>query len=158
MKTRRLKTLVLGLGNPILTDDGVGCQVAAALKEKLNSPDTDIKDASVGGLNFIDLVSGYDRVIIVDAIQTGKGKPGQISRLGPEDLSGTLHSGNPHDVNLPTAIELGRKLKLGIPDTIIIFAIEVEDVTAFGETCTPEVARAIPSCVEMVIQELQKIS
>jgi hydrogenase maturation protease len=158
MKNRQLKTLVLGLGNLILSDDGVGCRVAMALKDSLHTPDVDIQEASVAGLELLDLLAGYDRAIIVDAIQTEKGVPGQIYHLGPEILSDTRHSGNPHDVNLATALELGRKLKLMLPRAITIFAIEVADVTTFSEECTPAVKKAIPECAAMVARELQTAS
>ncbi len=150
-----MKTLVLGLGNTILTDDGVGCHVAQALKDRLQEPEVDVLEASVGGLDFLDLLSGYDKVIIIDAIQTGKGTPGEICRLEPEILASMRHAGTPHDVNLGTALELGKELKLPLPQQMSIFAIEVEDVTSFGEECTPEVTEAIPVCVEMVIQEIK---
>jgi hydrogenase maturation protease len=150
-----MKTLVLGLGNPILSDDGVGCYVATALKERIHSPDVDIQEASVAGLDFLDLLTGYDRLILIDAIQTEKGKPGQIYRLGTEILAKTRHASTPHDVNLATALELGKKLKLKLPEIITIFAIEVADVTSFSEECSPAVARAVPKCVKMVIRELK---
>lgn len=155
MSKSKRKTLVLGLGNPILTDDSVGYQVAMALKEKLHAPDVDVMEASIAGLDFLDMLTGYDRTIIIDAIQTERGVPGQIYRLGPEILASTRHAGTPHDVNLATALELGKKLKLKLPRKITIFAIEVADVTSFGEKCTPDVMKAVPECVEMVIRELQ---
>jgi hydrogenase maturation protease len=155
MSKTKLKTLILGLGNPILSDDSVGYQVAMALKERLHAPEVDIQEAGVAGLDFLDMITGYDRTIIIDSIQTEKGKPGQIYRLGPDILASTRHAGTPHDVNLATALELGRRLKLKLPREITIFAIEVEDVTSFSEECTPRVKRAVPECVEMVIRELQ---
>jgi hydrogenase maturation protease len=155
MSKTKLKTLILGLGNPILSDDSAGYQVAMALKARLDMPDVDIQEAGVAGLDFLDMITGYDRTIIIDSIQTEKGKPGQIYRLGPDILASTRHAGTPHDVNLATALELGRKLKLKLPEEILIFAIEVEDVTSFSEECTPGVKRAVPKCVEMVIRELQ---
>lgn len=155
MKNRPLKTLVLGLGNPILSDDSAGCQVALALKKRIQAPNVDIQEAAIAGLELLDMIAGYDRTIIIDAIQTEKGIPGQISRLGPESLAETRHSGTPHDVNLATALELGKKLNLKLPRDITIFAIEVEDVTSFSEECTPAVKKAIPECVEMIIRELQ---
>jgi len=155
MGKRKLKTLILGLGNPILTDDSIGCRVAMALQEKLHRPDIDIKEASIAGLDFLDELAGYGRTIIIDAIQTGKNKPGKIYRFGPEALANTLHSASPHDVNLATALELGEKLKLPLPKDITIFAIEAEDVTSFGEDCTPSVAQAIPECVDLVLRELR---
>ena len=155
MRNGKKKTLVLGLGNPILSDDGAGCQVAMALKDQLKEPEIDVLEASVAGLDFLDLLTDYDKVIIIDAIQTGEGTPGQIYRLEPDILANTRHAGTPHDVNLATALELGRKLSLPLPQQITIYAIEAKDVTSFGEECTPEVMKAIPACANMVIRELR---
>jgi hydrogenase maturation protease len=154
MGNSNLKTLILGLGNPILSDDGVGCRVAMALKDMLQEPGVDVLEAGLAGLDFLDILAGYDRAIIIDAIQTGAGVPGQIYRLEPEIFADTRHTGTPHDVNLATALELGKKLGLPLPQQITIFAIEVKDVTSFGEKCTPEVAQAIPTCANMILQEL----
>ncbi len=148
------KTLILGLGNPILSDDGVGCRVAMALKDRLKEPDVNVIEASIAGLDFLDLLTGYYRAIIIDAIQTDKGTPGQIYRLEPEILANTRHAGTPHDVNFATALELGKKLGLPLPQQITVFAIEVKDVVTFNEKCTPEVEQAISSCVKMIIKEL----
>ena len=149
-----MKTLILGLGNPILSDDGVGLQVAGELKAKLDQQEVTVEETSMAGLNMLDLLAGYDRAIIIDAIQTMEGKVGQIYRLKPGAFDATRHAATPHDVNFATALELGNRLGLALPQEIIIFAIEVEDVTTFSEECTPEVERAIPICVEKVIQEL----
>jgi hydrogenase maturation protease len=155
MRQHQVKTLVLGLGNPILSDDSVGCRVAMALQQKLSRPDIDIREASIAGLDFIDELAGYDKTIIIDAIQTGKGKPGQIYRFGPDALDTTRHAVNLHDINFATALELGKTLKIDLPSEITIFAIEAEDVTSFSEKCTPGVEKAIPQCVKMVIKELK---
>ncbi len=113
-------------------------------------------EASVNGLDFLELLSGYDRAIIIDAIQTDEGTPGQIYRLEPDILADTRHASTPHDVNLATALELGKKLGLPLPQQITIFAIEVKDVTSFGEKCTPEVTQAVPACATMIIKELTR--
>jgi len=149
-----VKTLILGLGNPILSDDGVGIRVARALEGRLNQPNVNVMETSVAGLDFLELLVGYDRAIIIDAIQTNEGKAGQVYRLEPEAFNATRHASTPHDVNFATALELGKRLGLALPQQIIIFAIEVENVTTFSEECTPKVREAIPVCVEMVIQEL----
>ena len=82
-----MKTLVLGLGNPILTDDGVGVRVAEAIREAL-PPDTsiDVSEASVGGLRLMERVLGYDRVILIDALHNNHNHPGVIHRMTLEDL------------------------------------------------------------------------
>lgn len=151
-----MKTLILGLGNPILSDDGVGLRVARSLESRLNQPGITIIEASAVGLDFLDLLTGYHRAIIIDAIQTREGKVGQIYRLEPEAFNATRHAASPHDVNFATALELGNKLGLVLPQQIVIFAIEVENASSFSEECTPQVEHAIPVCVEMVIQELNR--
>jgi hydrogenase maturation protease len=111
-------------------------------------------EASVSGLDILDLLVGYKRAIIIDAIQTKGGQPGQIYRLEPGILSATRHSANPHSVDFATALELGERLGLALPEEMVIFGIEVAEVDSFSEECTLEVAAAIPVCVEMVLQEL----
>jgi len=156
MKKGNNKTLILGLGNPILSDDGVGCHVAAALKERLRDSASDIMETSIAGLDFLDLMTGYDRVIIIDAIRTVAGTPGQIYRLDLEAFTATRHAASPHDVNLATALELGYRLGLDLPSHVDIFAVEVEDTSRYSEECTPAVTAAIPRCAEMVVQELHR--
>jgi hydrogenase maturation protease len=155
MNNHNSRTLVLGLGNPILSDDGIGCHVALALKEKLKEPDIDVMEASIAGLDFLDLLARYDRAIIIDAIQTGEGTPGQIYRFEPDMLANTSHAASTHDVNLATALDLGKRLGLALPQKIDVLAIEVADTDRFSEECTPEVAAVIPDCIEMVIKALK---
>ena len=149
-----MKALILGLGNPLRSDDSVGLRVARALEDRLDQPEITVMETSVAGLDFLDLLAGYDRAIIIDAIQTGEGKVGQVYRLGPKALDATRHASVSHDVNFATALELGNRLGLALPQQIIIFAIEVENVSSFSEECTPEVMMAVPVCVTMIIQEL----
>jgi hydrogenase maturation protease len=157
-----VETLVLGLGNPILTDDGVGIHVvraAAADRHIVPSPDrVRFAEASVGGLRLLDLLVGFDRAILVDAIQTGRGQPGEIYRLQLDDLWCTLHSGSSHDLSLSGALALGRGLEMALPQdaSMTIIAIEVEDVLTFGEACTPAVAAAIPRAAKIVLAALQE--
>jgi hydrogenase maturation protease len=149
-----MRTLILGLGNPIVSDDGVGLYVAEELKGRLNQQEVTVMETSMAGLSLLDLLVDYDRAILIDAIQTVGGKAGQIHRLEPAAFSATRHAASPHDVNFATALEFGNRLGLALPQQIIIYAIEVENVTSFGEECTPQVKRAIPVCVEKVIREL----
>jgi hydrogenase maturation protease len=151
------KTLILGLGNPILSDDGVGTAVARELESRLGPREATVIEASLGGINLLDLLVGYERVIIVDAVKTGGGRPGQIYRLDMSALSRTRHTASAHDINLVTALELGKKLRLAMPSKIDIFGIEVAETERFSETCTPSVAAAIPVCVEMILEELGKL-
>jgi hydrogenase maturation protease len=150
----KTKTLILGLGNSLLCDDGVGIYVAAELKNRVDRPEITVMETGVAGLSLLDLLVGYDRAIIVDAIQTVGGKAGQIYRLEPKAFDTALHTASAHGIDFTTALEFGKKLGLPLPQEIVIFAIEASDVSTFSEECTPEVKSAIPACVKMVLQEL----
>jgi len=150
-----MKNLVLGIGNPILSDDGAGIKVAREVGKKLDDPEITVAETSGAGLRLLDSIVGYDKVIIIDAIQTKKGKAGQIYRMEPEDFSFAKHLSSPHQINLVTALELGKMLNLAMPQKITIFAVEAKDITSFSEKCTPEVERAIPKVVKMVLAELR---
>jgi len=129
--------------------------VAKEVGEKLDDPQIAVSETSAAGLSLLDSIVGYDKVIIIDAIQTKKGKAGQIYRMKPEDFSFAKHLSSPHQINLVTALELGKMLNLAMPREITIIAVEAEDITSFSEKCTPEVEQAIPEVVKMVLAELK---
>lgn len=74
-----MKTLILGLGNTILSDDGVGIRIIEELQSRISDPDITVSETNVSGLSLLDIIIGYDKVIIVDAIQTVGGKPGTFT-------------------------------------------------------------------------------
>jgi hydrogenase maturation protease len=151
-----LKTLVLGLGNPILTDDGVGIHVVRRAARYCKADHVSFAEACVGGLRLLDMLLGFERVLLVDAIQTADSEPGTIFRLQPTHLQQSLHSGSSHDLTLAGALALGRSLDLPLPDDdhLTILAIEAEDVLTFGEECTPAVRAAIACAVDRICDEL----
>ncbi len=156
-----MRTIVIGLGNPILTDDGVGVKVAYEVEKRLgdNIPtNLTITEASVGGLRLMELLVGYDRAIIIDAIQTRNDCPtGSIFTMNLDDLreiSPTQHSSSAHDTSLVTALDAGREIGMKLPDDITIFAVEVENILDFSEQPTPAVSNAIPIVVKMVLEIL----
>lgn len=150
-----MRTLVIGLGSPLLCDDSVGLRVAQELRGRLaGRPDVDIEENVRGGLDLMERLAGYDRAVIIDAIVTGAA-PGTIHRLTPSDIP-TQRSASQHDVNLPTALELGRQLGVRLPESenILLVGIEADDILTFSEQCTPAVAAAIPLAVEAVLEGL----
>ena len=152
-----MKTLVLGLGNPLVSDDSVGLRVAAELKPLLaDRPGVDVDEDYWGGLRLMERMVGYDRAIVVDAICTGA-KPGTIHRLTPDAIP-TQRSASAHDVNLPTALELGRQAEMPLPanENILLIGIEAEDVVHFSEECTPAVREAIPRAVQAVLELVER--
>ncbi len=100
-------------------------------------------------------MTGFERALVVDAIKTSGGRPGDVYRLVPEDLPESLHAFTVHDVSLRGALDAGAKMGLPLPGNIVIVAIEAGDITPLRETCTPEVQRAIPQAVGLVLRELR---
>jgi hydrogenase maturation protease len=147
-----MKTLLLGLGNPILKDDSVGLRVLGKMAERLTAENIDFKEACFANIDILDVIEPYDRLIIIDSIKTKGGRPGQLYPLRLEDFQLTMHLSCPHDINLATALELGRRLGMHMPKEIRIYAIEVEDNQTFSESCSPSVERAIPGIVEEIAQ------
>jgi len=150
-----MKIIVLGIGNPILSDDGVGIHVAQQIKQRVKDPNVTVEEAMTGGMNLLDLILGYDKVIIIDAVKTCSGRNGEVHRYHINDLS-TVHSCNPHDVTLVEAITLAKKLgEERIPQEIVIIGISMTEIPyEFGEQLSETIAAAVPNAVEMTLAEI----
>ena len=148
---RNMKTIILGLGNPILTDDAIGFRMVQELKEEI--PDLEVSEVSEAGIALLDHVIGYDKLIIIDSIKTGKGKPGELYKLELEDLKPTMDFSSSHSVDIATAFKVGEGLGYRMPKHVSIYAVEVRDNTTFGERCTEEVEERIPFIVRQIIEE-----
>lgn len=156
-----VKTLLLGMGNPILSDDSVGVRLAKDVARRLGSvPGLDVvEECSVGGLNLLEVLAGYDRLIVLDAIRTTGGNPGDWYRFDGRALKDTLNLRNVHDVNFATALELGRRMGTHLPTDgeIHVFAVEVADDATFGEALSPAVEAAYPEILSGVLDEVREI-
>ncbi len=151
-----MKTLVMGLGNPILGDDGIGWVVANAVREHVPE-DVEVDCLSLGGLSLMERLIGYDRVIIIDSIQTRNGRIGQIFVFPLEtlpDLSAG-HTTAAHDTSLQTAIQLGRQMGADLPADIKIVAIEAERVYEFSDALSPPIAAVVSTATAVVLDALQ---
>jgi hydrogenase maturation protease len=155
IEINKMKTLVLGLGNPILGDDGVGLVVLDRLRPLLKDRvDVELGEDYWGGLRLMERLVGFDRAIIIDAIVSGN-PPGSVLELTPGSVP-TQRSSSSHDVNLPTALELGRQSGARLPadEDIVLVAIEAGDVYTFTEQLSPDVEAAIPSAIQAVLNAL----
>lgn len=159
--TRRLApVLVLGLGNPILGDDGVGWKVAEEVRSRLEGqqPPVEIDCASLGGLSLMERMLGYDRAIVIDAIETGQYPIGHVSRFPLQALSNPTagHTASAHDTSLLTALESARALGETVPSQIDIIAIEVEQRYDFSEQLTPAIQAAVGVATRKVLEALRE--
>jgi hydrogenase maturation protease len=157
-----MKTLVIGLGNPILGDDGVGWAVASALNNQLpvtthQSPIV-VETASLGGLSLMERMLGYDRVVLVDSMETGQSPAGcvRVFPLASLPDPGSGHSASAHDTSLMTALKTAESLGAAIPRRVDVVAIEAQNVYDFSEELTPPVAAAVPVAVDHVLKLLEE--
>ncbi len=149
-----MKTIVLGLGNTVLSDDGVGIYAARAMMGGLDGY-ADIVEAELAGFDLVELLAGYERAFIVDAIELNGEEPGSVFRLVPEDMRITPRLASFHDIDIVTALELGRRLGFEMPSEVVIFAVQVEDALTLGEGCTPAVEAVIPDLVAEISSEVR---
>jgi hydrogenase maturation protease len=149
--------LIIGLGNPLLRDDAVGLHVARQVRAALGDrEDVEVVEEACGGLRLMERMVGFDRAILIDAIRSGR-PPGTVLTLDPREMR-TQHSASAHDVNLPTALALGRRTGARLPtdDRLSVIAVEADDVETFGETMTDPVEAAVPRAAERVLAELDR--
>jgi len=152
---KNMRTIVLGLGNPILTDDGIGPRLVYELQKMVSDPDITLLEASLAGMDLMEMLVGYDRAVIIDAIRTG-GKPGTIYRLTPDDLpQQRTDLTSEHQLGLLNALQMGEELSQPMPRNISIIAVEAEDIHTFSEQMTPLVEQALPTVIAMVLKELK---
>ena len=152
-----MKTIILGIGNPLLGDDGVGIHIIRQLQKTYQHADVYIDEAMTGGMNLLDAMTGFDRAILVDTIIDKSAAIGDIKQFNLKECS-TVHSCNPHDVSLIEAIELAEKLgEKKIPQNIVVFGVVLHQMPMeFTEKLSPEISSVIQKAISMILSELPK--
>ena len=153
-----MKTLVLGLGNPILGDDGVGWKVADLVKEQL-TPDlpVDVDFLSLGGIRLMEHLIGYQRAILIDAFALEE-PIGSILILKLSELPNysAFHTTSAHDMPLQSAIKLGRSMGAQLPEDITVVGITTKHIYDFSEELSPPVEQAVPKALQIVLDLLKQ--
>jgi len=150
------RTLVLGLGNPIMADDRVGIHVARMIQAELHRrPDVVVKELSVSGIRLVEELLGFDHVIIVDSHAGKETELGRIRKFTPADFTDTIHPEIPHGMNFATALEFFNRLDPEkIPRTIEIYTIDIDPEPIFGEKLSPPVEKASEDLVKLIVHAL----
>jgi hydrogenase maturation protease len=152
-----MTTVIVGIGNPVLTDDSVGIHAAEMAREVLNPElGVTVRVVYAGGMRLMDAMIGFDRAIVVDAVTTGEYLPGTIVRLDLRDLRHSRNTGSTHDMDLPTALDFAESVGLKIPKEIQVWGVEISDASTFGEIPSPNVRAAIPRVVKEICQAAQR--
>ncbi len=147
------ETLVLGLGNDLVADDGFGPAVARACRRDLaGRDDVAVEEAAAAGLRLLDLLAGYRRALIVDVVQTGRVPAGTVLNWPVRDSARARTLGGSHQCDLTTALELGRLLGYELPAEVSILVVEVADLATIREALTPDVAAAVGQARRLVAE------
>jgi hydrogenase maturation protease len=147
----RMKILIIGLGSPILSDDGVGLVVARALKGKI--PAADVMTTPLVGLNLLDLFLDYDKLFLIDALVSENPRPGELKKLKPGE--GTAHLFTSHGVDIFNLLDLGKQLGLNLPEVGAIYGIEIEVPVSFGEELSPALFQKLPSLIRFITKDIE---
>jgi hydrogenase maturation protease len=143
-------TLVLGIGNLILTDDGVGIRVARTIKER--RPEVEVIETSEAGLALLDILVDHDKLIIIDSVQTEQGLAGELFEVEFKKIKPNMDLCLSHGVDLSAAFEVGKGLGYGMPKEVKIYGIKITDNTTFCERCTEVIEKNIPDIAQQIIE------
>jgi hydrogenase maturation protease len=148
--------LVLGIGNPLMGDDGVGNQVIELLAERALPPNVKIEDAGLPGWGLPTWFEGWSNVILVDAVQMDR-LPGSWRRFRPEELQVVLENDalSLHQPDLACGLALAQALDL-LPENLVLYGVEPADVNP-GDALSPAVSSSLPDVIASILNELEKI-
>ena len=120
---------VLGLGNPLMADEGIGCHIIQRfLSDPCRYPSADFIDAGTGGMSILHLISGRRKVILIDCAYMGT-KAGTIKRFTPEQVTSVkqLAHQSLHEADILKVLDLAKQLEQ-YPAEVVIFGIEPESI------------------------------
>ena len=138
-------TLLLAMGNDIMGDDGVALVAARILQEELVDG-VDFEDTAEPGLALLDIMSPYDRVLLLDSVVTGRHPPGTILEFSRTDFDKVVGP-SPHYAGLPEVLALAKHLDIAFPEEIRVLALEIENPWDFQEKLSPVIEQALPGYV-----------
>jgi hydrogenase maturation protease len=147
------RILILGLGNVLLGDEGVGIHAVRELQKRNLPLRADVVDGGTAGLNLLDLVRGYERVIIVDAVDAGE-DPGTILRFTPQEVASETE-GLPlslHQTEVLKVLELASYLGQSLPP-IVIYGIQPQAMD-WSTELSPALQARLPQFVDTVLREI----
>lgn len=160
-QTSQRGIIVLGLGNPVLTDDAAGLRVIDELVRMLAVqaiPGVMIESSMRAGFELIDLLHGYRHALIVDCLNIPDAVPGRIRQLTLESIAGMARLVNVHELSIATVFELARRLGIEMPEHVMIYAIEAGDVRTISEELSPAVAAAVRPLAVEIYDRLQSLA
>jgi len=149
-----VKTLVLGVGNPLMRDDGAGPRVIELLRTGFTFPaDVEVVDAGTMSFMILDLLRDVDRLIVVDAVRDTGDPPGTVFRMTPDEIAPNQVAHSLHDVRLVDVLQAASLIG-STPDTIAI-GVQIDTIEEWVLELSEPVEAAIPIAAGAVLDELR---
>ena len=151
------RTVVLGLGNPVVSDDRVGLAVAEELLRLLAGrplDGVDVQFSTRGGFELIDLLSGYARAILVDCVMVPAPVPGRVRELKLDNVAGSARLVGAHELCVGDAFAFARRMGIPMPDEVTILGVEGGEMALISEEMTAPVAAAVRPLAERIYRML----
>jgi len=148
-----LGTRVIGIGNPLRGDDGVGPEVIARIDSGFRPDGVETIDAGEAGLGLVGLMEDASRVVLVDAAEMGL-PPGEFRVFGLDEvlLSEDTSGCSIHSARAGTAVKMASALGC-LPDEVTVVGVQPREM-GWGTGLSPEVASAVPRVVKAVLDNL----
>ena len=144
--------ILVGLGNPIMSDDGIGLVVSRRVHRRLAGYDLDL--ACGAGLHVMDAILGYNRAIIIDSMVTGSVPAGSVVRIDPGRGMETRRAGHSHGVGFFEAIEIAKACDAPLPEEILVYGIEVKDPFTIGEQISEGIMDKLDEIVDFIVGDV----
>ncbi len=150
------RTVVVGIGNPIRGDDGVAIRLVRKLREVL-PPRFEVKESATAGLELMETILGYRRAILIDAIRTPEGVPGEVYRFDWQDSKVAPYLPFSHTINLGQVVEMGGMLGGQEMPAVEVLAVEAKRLDAFCEDLSPELEEKLDEIAAELRTAIQEI-
>jgi len=150
-----LRVKVIGIGNPLASDDAIGIHVAHRLL-KMSLPDNvEVIAAESGGPSILESITGADKAVLVDAV-VGGSTPGTVHRLSLDDIQAErCKIRSLHEIDLVDLLKIGRLTRPeSFPKKLVILGIEVADTRRYRQGLSNAVSNVIPRIVKTVLNEV----
>lgn len=144
--------LVVGIGNILLRDEGVGVRVIEAMREIALPPGVEVVDGGTAGADLLDIISDRRKVIVIDAMDANA-EPGTIRHLRVEELAGGTGAGvSLHEIGFLETLAMARHMD-SAPIEVSILGVQPKEVCP-GDRLTEELTAVVPRVVRMILDEL----
>jgi len=144
--------LVLGIGNILLRDEGVGVRVIEQMQKMLLPEEVELVDGGTAGADLLDVLAERQKVIVVDAVQADC-DPGTVLRFTADDLVQPDRVGiSLHELGLGQALTMTKQLGCA-PGNVVVLGIKPKDI-ACGLDLSPEIASCVPEVIRLVLEEI----